>query len=58
MKKSLFIFLLGIFSMFSVAAQTEIRGSVKDADSNLPIPDVTITINNPRHTPYTFGFKV
>lgn len=44
MKKSLFIFLLGIFSMFSVAAQTEIRGSVKDADSNLPLPDVTITI--------------
>jgi len=44
MKKSLFIFLLGIFSVFSAVAQTEIKGSVKDADSNLPIPDVTITI--------------
>ncbi len=44
MKKSLFIFLLGIFSVFSAVAQTQIKGSVKDADSNLPIPDATITI--------------
>ena len=53
MKKSLFIFLLGIFSVFSVAAQTEIRGSVKDADSNLPIPDVTITIEETSQTTKT-----
>jgi hypothetical protein len=55
MKKSLFIFLLGIFSVFSVVAQTEIRGSVKDADSNLPIPDVTITIEDTSQSTKTDG---
>lgn len=44
MKKSLFIFLLGVFSAFSALAQTAIRGSVKDAVTNEPIPNVTITI--------------
>ena len=39
MKKSLFIFLLGIFSVFSAFAQTTIKGSVKDAITNEPIPD-------------------
>jgi len=53
MKKSLFIFLLGIFSVFSAVAQTEIRGSVKDADSNLPIPDATITIEETSQTTKT-----
>ena len=53
MKKSLFIFLLGIFSMFSVFAQTSIKGSVKDAATNEPIPDVTITIEETSQTTKT-----
>jgi len=44
MKKSLFIFLLGIFSVFTAFTQTTIKGSVKDAVTGEPIPDVTITI--------------
>ncbi|VAV82977.1 Thiamin-regulated outer membrane receptor Omr1 [hydrothermal vent metagenome] len=45
MKKSLFIFLLGVFSVFTAfAQQTVIKGSVKDAINNQPIPDVTVTI--------------
>ena len=45
MKKSLFIFLLGIFYVFTVSAQqTVIKGSVKDAVNNQPIPEVTVTI--------------
>ena len=39
--------------MFSAVAQTEIRGSVKDADSNLPIPDATITIEETSQTTKT-----
>ena len=51
MKKSLFIFLLGIFSMFSVQAQQAlIKGSVKDAVSFEPIPNVTITIEETQQT--------
>jgi hypothetical protein len=54
MKKSLFIFLFGIFSMFSVQAQqTLIKGSVKDAVSFEPIPNVTITIEETQQTVQT-----
>ena len=45
MKKIVFIFLLGIFSVFTAfSQQTIVTGSVKDAASNEPIPNVTITI--------------
>ena len=45
MKKSLIILLFGLFSSFALMAQnTMIKGSVKDATSLEPIPDVTITI--------------
>ena len=45
MKKSIFIFLLGIFLVSTAfAQQTIIKGSVKDVVTNLPIPEVTITI--------------
>lgn len=45
MKKSLLIFLLGIFSVFTAfSQQTIITGSVKEAVTNEPIPNVTITI--------------
>lgn len=45
MKKSSFIFLLAIFSVFTTfAQQTVVKGSVKDGITNQPIPDVTITI--------------
>ncbi|GGK23654.1 TonB-dependent receptor [Yeosuana aromativorans] len=47
MKKKLLIFLFGIFSIVTTyAQQTLIKGSVKDAVSFEPIPDVTITIEN------------
>lgn len=45
MKKSFFIFLLGIFTVFSsFAQQTIIKGSVKDAVTGQLLPNVTITI--------------
>src|SRR5690606_2324274 len=45
MKKSLFIFLMGIFSALPVfAQQTVVKGSVKDPVTQEPIPDVTVTI--------------
>ena len=45
MKKSLLIFLLGIFSAFtSYAQETIVKGSVLDGVTGEPIPDVTITI--------------
>ncbi len=45
MKKKLLIFLFGIFSMVTaLAQQTIIKGSVKDAVTFEPLPDVTITI--------------
>lgn len=45
MKKSLFIFLFGICSVFTMVSQeTVVKGSVKDATSQEPIPDVTVTI--------------
>ena len=56
MKKSLFIFLLGIFSVFTAFAQTTIKGSVKDAVTNEPIPDVTITIEETSQTTRTDAF--
>lgn len=54
MKKSLFIFLLGIFSTFSlVAQQTIVKGSVKDATSFEPISGVIITIEETQQTTQT-----
>ena len=44
MKKSLLIFFFGLFFVFTAVAQTIVRGSVKDAVSNEPIPNVKITI--------------
>ncbi|WP_425076570.1 carboxypeptidase regulatory-like domain-containing protein [Psychroserpens sp. S379A] len=57
MKKSIIIFLLGIFSFSSAfAQQTLIKGSVKDAVTNEPIPNVTITIEETQQTTTTDGF--
>ncbi|MBT8265746.1 MAG: TonB-dependent receptor [Bacteroidia bacterium] len=54
MKKRLLIFLLGIFSIFSAfSQQTVITGSVKDAISNQPISNVTITIEETQQTVLT-----
>jgi len=45
MKKSLFIFLFGIFSTVSVFAQeTVVKGSVTETISFEPIPNVTVTV--------------
>ena len=57
MKKSLIILLFGIFSSFTMMAQsTIIKGSVKDATSSEPIPDVTITIEETQQSTLTNGF--
>ncbi len=54
MKKGLFIFLFGIFSIFTAfAQQTIVKGSVKHAISFEPIPDVTITIEETQQTTQT-----
>ncbi len=54
MKRSLLIFLLGIFSVFTAfSQQTTITGSVKDAVSNEPISNVTITIEETQQTTQT-----
>jgi hypothetical protein len=54
MKKSLLIFLFGIFSIFTTyAQQTIIKGSVKEAVTFEPIPDVTITIEETNLTTKT-----
>ncbi len=54
MKKNLFIYLLGIFSVFTTfAQQTVIKGSVKDALTNQPLPEVTITIEETSQTTKT-----
>ncbi len=59
MKKILFIFLFGIFSVFTAfAQQTIVKGSVKDAVSNEPIPDVTITIEGTNLSTITDGLGV
>ena len=45
MKKSFLIFMLGIITGFTaLAQQTIIKGSVKDAISGQPLPNVSITI--------------
>ncbi|MCB0431793.1 MAG: carboxypeptidase regulatory-like domain-containing protein, partial [Mangrovimonas sp.] len=45
MKKSLLIFLMGVFSVFTASAQqTIVKGSVKDASSQEPLPGVLVTI--------------
>ena len=57
MKKSLIILLFGVFSSFAMVAQnTIIKGSVIDATSSEPIPDVTITIEETEQTTITNGF--
>ena len=54
MKKRLLISLFGMFSIFTVfAQQTIIKGSVKDAVSFEPIPDVSITIEETKQTTQT-----
>ncbi|MFD1615994.1 carboxypeptidase regulatory-like domain-containing protein [Gelatiniphilus marinus] len=54
MKKNLLIFLFGIFSFSTAfAQQTFIKGSVKDAVSFEPIPDVTITIEKTNQSTQT-----
>lgn len=56
MKKSLIILLFGLFSSFAMIAQTTIiKGSVKDATSSEPIPDVTITIEETQQSTLTDG---
>ncbi len=56
MKKSLFIFLFGMFSAFAGFAQeTVVKGSVKDAVTDEPIPDVTITVEETGQTETTDG---
>ncbi len=56
MKKSLIILLFGLFSSFTLMAQnTMIKGSVKDATSLEPIPDVTITIEETQQSTLTDG---
>ena len=54
MKKSILIFLLGVFLVSTAfAQQTIIKGSVKDAVTNLPIPEVTVTIEETSHSTKT-----
>lgn len=57
MKNFLILFLLGIFSVSTaISQQTIVKGSVKDAASNEPIPDVTVTIENTNLSTSTDGF--
>ncbi|WP_034062727.1 carboxypeptidase regulatory-like domain-containing protein [Lacinutrix jangbogonensis] len=45
MKKSFFIFLFGFFSICTIYAQeTVVKGSVKDAVTDDPLPNVTVTL--------------
>ncbi len=56
MKKLLLFFLIGIFSAVTAFSQgTLIKGSVVDAVSNEPIPDVTITIEETDQSTQTDG---
>lgn len=57
MKKSFLFFLFGVFSTFTMLAQqTIVKGSVKDAVTNEPIPNVTVTIEESNLTTQTDGF--
>lgn len=57
MKNSLMILLFGIFSSFTMMAQTTIiKGSVKDAATSEPVPNVTITIEETQQETVTDGF--
>ncbi|MEP5935286.1 MAG: carboxypeptidase regulatory-like domain-containing protein, partial [Winogradskyella arenosi] len=57
MKKSLIILLFGVLTSFSMMAQsTIVKGSVKDAASSEPIPDVTVTIEETQQSTLTNGF--
>ncbi|WP_054852508.1 carboxypeptidase-like regulatory domain-containing protein [Olleya sp. ITB9] len=57
MKKSYLFFLLGILSTFTLVAQkTTVKGSVKDAVTDEPIPDVTVTIEKSLLSEQTDGF--
>ena len=59
MKKSLLLFLFGIFSISTAfTQQTIIRGSVVDGISFEPIPDVTITIEETNQTTKTNALGV
>lgn len=54
MKKSVLIFLLGIFSVISAfSQQTIVKGSVRDATTLEPISGVTITIEETQQTAIT-----
>ncbi len=56
MKKSIFIFLFGMFSTLTALAQsTVVKGSVKDAVTDEPIPNVTITVEETGQTETTDG---
>lgn len=54
MKKSLFIYLFGVFSVVTAfAQQTVVKGSVLDGTTNEVIPGVTITIEETNQTTQT-----
>jgi hypothetical protein len=54
MKKSFFIFLFGMFSVCTIFAQeTVVKGSVKDAATNEPLPDVSVTVEETGQTEST-----
>ena len=44
MKKVLLVFSVLLFTTISMFAQTQIKGVVKVADSETPLPGVTITL--------------
>ncbi|NNL15305.1 MAG: TonB-dependent receptor [Flavobacteriaceae bacterium] len=59
MKQTFINFLFGIFIVFNVFAQeTIVKGSVIDASSNAPIPDVTVSIEGTSLATTTDGFGV
>ncbi|MGB1210288.1 MAG: carboxypeptidase regulatory-like domain-containing protein [Lacinutrix venerupis] len=56
MKKIIFIFLFGMFSVLTAFAQdTIVKGSVKDAVTDEPLPDVTITVEETGQAEKTDG---
>lgn len=46
MKKITLLFVLMFFTLLSVSAQTKLTGVVKVADSDVPLPGVTVTLMN------------